>query len=68
MKKYKNEEIYYVNNLKEGRGGWVVNNRPCDVLWETTDIGSMKCVGKKAKDVFETQCKVKTIDEYNRWF
>eukprot|EP00957_Ditylum_brightwellii_P193480 14733386-Ditylum_brightwellii.AAC.1 len=28
MKKYEREEMHQVKHLKEGRGGWILNNRP----------------------------------------
>mmetsp|Transcript_15110 Transcript_15110/g.22064 ORF Transcript_15110/g.22064 Transcript_15110/m.22064 type:complete len:362 (-) Transcript_15110:465-1550(-) len=38
MKTYEREEMHRVKHLKEGRGGWILNNRPGGAFWESERI------------------------------
>eukprot|EP00957_Ditylum_brightwellii_P054088 4096876-Ditylum_brightwellii.AAC.1 len=68
MKKYEREEIHCVKNLKEGRGGWIVNSRQPGQLWESECIGLLRGIGKKAIEMLETKLGIKTIGDFNKWY
>eukprot|EP00957_Ditylum_brightwellii_P117831 8989248-Ditylum_brightwellii.AAC.1 len=68
MKKYEREGIHCVENLKEGRGDWIVNNRQPGKLWESECIGLLRGIGKKAINMLETKLGIETIGNFNKWY
>eukprot|EP00957_Ditylum_brightwellii_P109839 8377878-Ditylum_brightwellii.AAC.2 len=62
------EDIHRVQQLKEGRGDWVMSNHKNGAIWGTDGVGLLKGFGKKTKEVVANVSSIENIGDLKTYY
>eukprot|EP00957_Ditylum_brightwellii_P123076 9383759-Ditylum_brightwellii.AAC.1 len=67
MRKFEGEEMHHVKNVKEGRGGWIINKQQPGQVWESEGLHLLKYIGRKTRAILASKLSIYIIAECNNW-